>query len=208
MTKKNKEDVKEVEKPSMEDLFMGKMQLLDDKLAKLDAWEAKLVEKEQEIEKKIEESKNAPQAKASFAVNDDPFNGTPIDEMPLTSLREYKAYNERARKENKRLGVLRYPIKQCPVELHPTQKIIFEPRDQPENAVPCFLSNHLIHFHKMLYPGKEYDLPICVLNYMESKGKPVWNWVVNDDGTKETKITHTIPRFALRNVREYDEAYL
>ena len=128
-----------------------------------------------------------------------------INEMPLTSLSEYKKYNERARKENKRLGVVRYPIKQCPVELHPSQRVVFKRNDQPTNKLPVLLSNHLIHFEDTLYPGKEYNLPEIVINYLASKGYPVWDWVTNPDGSKETKITHTKPRFSLTTVFRGEE---
>lgn len=127
-----------------------------------------------------------------------------IEDMPLNSIRDYRLYNEEARKLNKRLKVLRYPIKQCPVELHPKQRVVFGRNDQPSNPLPVFLSNHLIHFDEILIPGKTYDLPECIINHLSEKGTPVWKWVDNPDGSKETRISHKEPRFQLRTV--YQEA--
>jgi len=124
----------------------------------------------------------------------------PIDEMPLTSLREYRLYNEEARKLNKQLKILRYPIKQCPVELHPKQRIKFGRNDQPSNPLPVHLSNHLIHFEQTLIPGQIYDLPECVISHLQERGTPVWKWFDNPDGSKETRVWNKEPRFQISTV--------
>lgn len=123
-----------------------------------------------------------------------------IEDMPLESLRDYRLYNTRARILNKKLKLLRYPIKQCPVDLHPKQRIVFGRNDQPSNPLPVFLSNHLIHFDETLIPGKTYDLPECIINHLAEKGTPVWKWYDNPDGSKETRISHKEPRFQIRTV--------
>ena len=123
-----------------------------------------------------------------------------IEDMPLNSIRDYRLYNERARAMNKKLKVLRHLIKQCPVELHPKQRIVFGRNDQPSNPLPVFLSNHLIHFDETLIPGKTYDLPECIINHLAEKGTPVWKWIDNPDGSKETVISHKEPRFQLRTI--------
>jgi len=123
-----------------------------------------------------------------------------IEDMPLETFRDYRMYNEEARRINKKLRVLRYPIKQCPVELHPHQRVRFKRIDQPQNTLPVFLSDHLIHFEKTLYPGKDYDLPDCVIHHLEEKGYPIWDWVDLPDGSKETRIINKTPRFSLRTV--------
>lgn len=128
----------------------------------------------------------------------------PIEEMPLNSIRDYRLYNEEAARINKRLKVCRYPYKQCPVELHPTQRIVFRRNDQPTNPLTVFLSNNLIHFEKTLIPGKTYDLPVCVVNHLAEKGDPVWNWVDLPNGERETRVVTKKPRFALTTV--YQEA--
>lgn len=128
----------------------------------------------------------------------------PIEDMPLETLRDYRLYNEEARKINKRLRICKYPIKQCPVELHPMQRIKFGNNDQSMNPVPVFLSNHLIHYDEKLEPGKEYDLPECIVHYLSTKGYPVWDWVTLKDGSRETRETGKKPRFSLTTVYRED----
>ncbi len=124
----------------------------------------------------------------------------PIEEMPLETLRDYRLYNEEARKLNKKLKVCRYPIKQCPVELHPTQRVKFSNNDGSMNPVPVYVSNHLIHYDEKLIPGKVYDIPECIVHYLSEKGYPVWNWVTLKDGSKETQMTGKKPRFSITTV--------
>lgn len=124
----------------------------------------------------------------------------PIEEMPLETIRDYRLYNEEARKLNKKLKICRYPIKQCPVELHPKQRVKFGNNDKSMNPVPVFVSNHLIHFDEKLTPGKTYDLPECIVHYLSEKGYPVWDWVTLPDGSKETRMTGKQPRFSLTTV--------
>lgn len=124
----------------------------------------------------------------------------PIEDMPLQTVRDYRLYNEEARKLNKKLRICRYPIKQCPVELHPKQRIKFSNNDQSMNPVPVFLSNHLIHYDEKLIPGRVYDLPECIIHYLSEKGYPIWNWVNLPDGSKETRMIGKKPRFSLTTV--------
>lgn len=123
-----------------------------------------------------------------------------IEDMPLETIRDYRLYNERARAANKRLKICRYPIKPCPVELHPKQRVTFRRNDQPENALNVFVSNHLIHYDETIYPGKTYDLPECIVSYLADKGLPIWKWFDNPDGSKETRISDKTPRFSLTTV--------
>ena len=123
-----------------------------------------------------------------------------IEDMPLNSLGDYMRYNTRARAANKKLKLNRYPIKPCPVELHPTDRIVFGRNDQPSNPLPVLLSNDMIHFQMTLKPGQTYDLPRCVIDHLATRGTPVWKWFNNPDGTKETRVDHKSPRFALRTI--------
>lgn len=126
----------------------------------------------------------------------------PIEEMPLNSIRDYRLYNEEARRLNKKLKMCRYPIKQCPIELHPKVRVKFGNNDQTLHPVPVYLSNHLIHFDQKLSPGKVYDLPTCIVDYLSKKGYPVWDWVTLADGSKETRQIGTKPRFSLVTIHE------
>jgi hypothetical protein len=128
-----------------------------------------------------------------------------IEDMPLNTLADYMRYNRKARELNKKLKIVRYPIKQCPVELHPHERVIFTRNDQPTNPLPVFLSNDMIHFDRtkskdQLRPGQAYDLPRCIIQHLSGKGVPQWKWFDNPDGSKETRKAGVTPRFALRTV--------
>lgn len=128
-----------------------------------------------------------------------------IEDMPLNTLADYMRYNRKAREINKKLKVLRYPIKQCPVELHPHERIVFTRSDQPSNPLPVYLSNEMIHFDRtrlrdQLIPGQVYDLPRCIIQHLSDRCVPIWKWFDNPDGSKETRKAGATPRFALRTV--------
>ena len=133
-------------------------------------------------------------------LSDDDFDD--IKNMPLTTYEEYKKYNLAARKANKKLKRCEYPCKPCPEDLHPKERIVFGRVDQPGNPLPVHLSNHLIDFSKKLIPGKKYDLPRVVINYLSEKGVPVYRRITNVDGSEDTVISHKDPRFSLRAVYE------
>lgn len=125
----------------------------------------------------------------------------PIEEMPLETLRDYRLYNEEARKLNKKLRMCRYPIKQCPVELHPKQRVKFGCANGDMQPVKVFLSNHLIHFDEKLVPGRIYDLPECIIHHLSEKGTADWEWITLKDGSRETRQkTEKKPRFSLTTV--------
>jgi len=123
-----------------------------------------------------------------------------IEDMPLETMRDYRLYNEEATRLNKQLKMCRYPIKPCPVDLHPTERIVFQRKDQPTNPLKVFVSNDKIHFEKTLIPGKTYDLPKYIVSYLGDKGKSIWEWYENADGSRETRVAAKDPRFALKTV--------
>lgn len=123
-----------------------------------------------------------------------------LEDMPLETLGDYVRYNAKCRELNKKLGVCRYKIQQCPLEKHPKQRVIFNRKDQPRNPLPVYLSNEMIEFKETLIPGKTYDLPLCVIDHLASKGTPIWEQKTNPDGSKDTYKTATDPRFALRTI--------
>jgi len=122
------------------------------------------------------------------------------DEMPLESLGDYIRYNKAAREANKKLKYCRYVIKQCPVELHPKETIIFERVDQPGNKLKVFISNDMIEFKQELVPGQQYDLPRCVVEYLASKGTPIYKTIDKPDGTKQVVVAGKNSRFSLRTI--------
>lgn len=153
--------------------------------------------------KKIDKSKKEEENnEIGEMIKSAPIDTNDINTMPLNSLEDYIKYNEEARKWNKKLRIRRYPIKPCPIEMHPKEKIVFNRNDQPNNPLPVYLSNDMIDFKEMLYPGKTYELPRCVIEYLAKKGTPHWKWFTKPDGTKETGIESYAPRFALRTIYE------
>ena len=129
-----------------------------------------------------------------------PVEEVHIEDMPLTTLGEYMRYNARARELNKKLRICRYPIKQCPAELHPKEKIQLFKNDKSTHKQKVYLSNEMIHFDEMLEPGVTYELPRCVVEHLAGKGTPQWRWYNNADGSKETRMSHKEPRFSIRTI--------
>lgn len=125
-----------------------------------------------------------------------------LEDMPLDTLADYKAYNKKVREMNKKLRQSAYAIKRAPLHLHPKQRVVFQRKDQPKNPLPVYLSTDLIEYRNTLIPGKVYDLPVSVLKYLGERGTPVFEWFENADGSKETRQTHIDPRFAFRTVYE------
>lgn len=124
----------------------------------------------------------------------------PIDDMPLETMRDYRLYNAEARRLNKQLKICRYTIRPCPVELHPTERVVFSRNDQPTNPLPVYISDEMIHFEKTLIPGQQYDLPKYVVHHLAERGKTVWGWKTTSDGSSETRIVGKEPRFSLKTV--------
>lgn len=127
-----------------------------------------------------------------------------IEDMPLTSLRDYRLYNEAARKANKKAKKCIYSIKPCPTELHPHQRIVFNRKDQPTNALAVYKSDDVIDFKMTLIPGKTYDLPEYIIHYLSEKANPIWGWVDLPNGERETRVVNKDHRFQLRQL--YQEA--
>jgi hypothetical protein len=128
-----------------------------------------------------------------------------LDDMPLETLGDYLRYNAKARKMNKKLKICRYPIKQCPIEKHPKERIQFMRKDQPKNPLHVYLYNEMIDFKDELIPGRVYDLPLCIVDYLASKGYPIWERIINQDGSEDTVKVAMDPRFALRTIYESNE---
>ena len=123
-----------------------------------------------------------------------------IEDMPLNSLGDYLRYNKEARALNKKLRICRYPIKQCPEELHPQETIILSNTNKNIMPVSVFLSNEMIHFDKKLIPGKQYTLPRCIVEHLAEKGTANWQRVTKSDGSVDVAITSKTPRFAIRTI--------
>jgi hypothetical protein len=142
------------------------------------------------------------------SINEAMNDRLPIEDMPLETLRDYLKYNEEARKINKKLRICKYPIKQCPKELHPTQRIRFANNDKSTNPVKVHLSNHLIHYDELLVPGNTYEVPEVIANYLAEKGYPVWDYKEGKNGERETYMVTKTPRFSVTTVMKEQESWM
>jgi len=127
-----------------------------------------------------------------------------IDKMPLKSLGDYMRYNKKATELNHilKLKVNRYPIKPCPTELHPKDWVVINNTNKSLNDIAIMLSNDMIDFKMKVKPGQKVHLPRCVIEHIANKGKPIYQWFDNPDGSKETRVAYNEPRFAVRTIYE------
>jgi molybdopterin biosynthesis enzyme len=72
--------------------------------------------------------------------------------------------------------------------------------DGNSSDLPVYKSDEMIHFDQKLTPGKIYDLPRYIVQYLAAKGYAKWKWFKNADGSQETRVSHYEPRFSLRTI--------
>lgn len=116
---------------------------------------------------------------------------TDLTTIPLETIDDYKAYAVEARKQKR-------PIKFIPPELYPQQKIKFRRVDNQKgnNAKIRFRSGkYLLDIKKEIKDGEVLDLPIPVIEYINSRQVDKYKQVKYPDGTYETVYSHSEPRF-------------
>lgn len=130
-----------------------------------------------------------------------------LEEMPLETLEDYRARNAVARKLNKEAKSYLHRIIPCPVEKHPTQRVIITfTNSSMEADLPVKFSNADIDYYKKLRPNTKYDLPLVVIEHLSQRGSDVYDWKdsttpdVHEGTKKETKVIGKNPRFAIRSV--------
>lgn len=122
-----------------------------------------------------------------------------LDEMPLDTVEDYRAYNKIARRQ-------RTPVKVPPTHMHKHRKVKFTRNDgQHENVLKAFVSNADIEFKAQLKSGCIYDLPVPFIKFLSSRTVPVFSEVRNPDGTTETKQTGEWNRFSCQTIDEDDD---
>lgn len=144
----------------------------------------------------------SPIEKAISAADKKSESEVDINKMPLNSLGDHMRYNKKARELNHVLRICKYPIKPCPVELHPKDWVVVNHTNQSMNDIPILLSNDMIDFKMKIKPGQKVQLPRCVIEHIANKGKPKFKWFDNPDGSKETRVAYQEPRFAVRTIYE------
>ena len=117
-----------------------------------------------------------------------------LKKMPLKSIADYEAYNERARN-------MSVHVKPAPEELHEHLKVKFLRRDGMLHPVKLKFRSALIDFEKKVMHGMIYELPKMVIKAYQELGIPKYKQVVNQaTGESETKFSHKDPRFAFQVV--------
>lgn len=123
--------------------------------------------------------------------------------LPLETREDYFKYNEEARKQRK-------PIKFLPHDFFPKQRVRFVRMDN-QTGNPLKLrfrsAEKLIDFNserdleeKMLMDSQEYDLPLPVIEHLNSRKVPRYKQVKYPDGTHETVLSHHEHRFSCQMV--------
>jgi len=119
-----------------------------------------------------------------------------LEDMPLNSIEDYKAYNKMARKQRK-------PVKFVPHDLFPKQRVRFIRSDnQPSNPLKLrFRSGeYMIDFQKTLKPGEVYELPIPVIDYLNNLKEARYKQIKYPDGRAETVLDYHKHRFSCQAI--------
>lgn len=119
-----------------------------------------------------------------------------LEDMPLTSIEDYKAYNKMARK-------LRKPVKFVPHNFFPKQKVRFIRSDNQRNN-PLKLrfrsGEYMLDFQQTLKPGEVYDLPIPVIDYLNNLKEARYKQIKYPDGRAETVLDYHKHRFSCQAI--------
>lgn len=206
--KKVKEEGSQVDQTWKEDMkpkFDENVDVTHEKATEDDFY-ARMQKENMELKKRLAELEK--KTEAPFETN---HAETPIEELPLETYRDYVRYNERARAANKKAKKLLYPMKQCPIELHPKQRIRFQRNDQPTNPLHVKKSNDIIDYEETLIPGRVYELPNVICDFLNKRGTPIWERKEKPkkpgqhEAEWETVLSGFKNRFALQAVFEGEE---
>ncbi len=124
-----------------------------------------------------------------------------LNELPLNSIADYRAYNIHARK-------LKRPIKIPPSSMYKQVKCKFARFDQPQNLLKFWVRNADIDYKGQIKPGRTYTLPAPVVKFLNGLATPIFAEVKVDDGGEtitETKQVGEQPRFSCQVIDEFEE---
>lgn len=102
-----------------------------------------------------------------------------IDSFEIKTLADFDKYNKMARK-------LKRPVKVPDESYYKKIKVKFQRFDQPENVLKAWVRNKGIEWRGQLKPGCVYDLPLPVVQFLNSRAVPIFAEVKVNDGS-ETK---------------------
>ena len=115
-----------------------------------------------------------------------------LEQMPLDTFEDYDAYNKSART----LGI---PVKIPPLHMHPHVRCKVTRLDnQGSNAIRVRKRDATIDFDETVFPGKEVELPIKIVDFLHTLNYPQYKQIQHGDGTSETVFSHNMPRFAVQ----------
>lgn len=115
-----------------------------------------------------------------------------LKSMDLETFDDYKAYNDKAR-------ILGIAVKCPPTYLHKHVKCKVTRLDgQERNAIRIRKRNAVIDFDSTVMPGKEVEMPECIIDFLHELVYPQYKEVTHKDGTSETVFSHDLPRFAVQ----------
>lgn len=119
-----------------------------------------------------------------------------LHSLPLKTLDDYKYYNKIARKQKK-------PMKCAPVSFFPKMKVKFIRRDgQQGNPLKVRRRDavELIDFKETLMDNAIYELPVPIINWLNSLGVKRYKEVKNSEGMPEMFFSHYDYRFSCQMV--------
>jgi hypothetical protein len=121
-----------------------------------------------------------------------------LSTLPLNTVEDYRKYNEEARKQKK-------PIKFCPNEFYPMEKIKFRRVDNQKGSstkIRFRSGKYLIDFHAEIEDGAVVSLPRPVVEYLNTRQVDKYKQIKRPDGSSETVYSHSDPRFSCQPVYE------
>lgn len=121
-----------------------------------------------------------------------------LSTLPLETVDDYRNYNTEARKQKK-------PIKFCPPELYPMQKVKFRRVDNQKGSTTKIRfrsGKYLLDFKEEIPDGAELYLPTPVIDYINTRQVDKFKQIKHPDGSFETVFSHSEPRFTCQPIYE------
>ncbi|MEN8236135.1 MAG: hypothetical protein ABFQ95_01080 [Pseudomonadota bacterium] len=118
--------------------------------------------------------------------------------LPLETIDDYKKYANEARNQKR-------PIRFIPSEMYPSQKIKFRRVDNQKGSdakIRFRSGKYLIDFKREIKDSEVLELPIPVIDYINSRQVDKYKQVKYPDGSSETVYSHSEPRFSCQPVYE------
>ncbi len=128
-----------------------------------------------------------------------------FDTFECNTLEDFRIWNKHARKEFRAAKKMNpkcdppYPMRIPKAEHHKIVTVKFQRFDQPENVLKAKLYSEEIDWEGQLKPGKNYNLPLPVVRFLNSLAVPIFAEVKTQDGGEtitETKQVGERNRFS------------